>query len=131
ESLCYFILTCLVGLRRSLDLKQAKAGPAKGHSPPRYSGRILSVLLLAKQVCDVTLFSRHGSLLFLRGRSWRRKGSELPDSGFVVLLLNNGVPLPRGRRSADRDSTTTTDTPAACPSARFDRAAAQRHWRTP
>src|SRR5208282_3093312 len=61
--------------------------------------------------------------------SWRRRGSERPDSDFMMGAVNSATPTPDGRRSPDRDSTTASDTPGADRYAPADRAFAQRRLR--
>ena len=117
----------LPGSHEVPDLKQAKALSSEGWLKLFFRLRTISVLLATKQVLAIKLCLRHEPLLFLRGRSWRRGGSEHPDSDFGRAALNTAARWPPGRRSVGEDATPTTATASVGRSARFDTAAAQRH----
>jgi len=96
-------------LAASLVLKQANALGSSGHSSPGCRRRTLIVLLRREQPMILPLCRLQGSLSFLQGCFRRRRGSEHPDSDFVVANVNTAVRRADGRRSAGRDSSSAND----------------------
>ena len=92
-----------------LALKQAKIPASAGLSNADQPGRILSVLLAEEQEEMAQCSLHHEAPLFLQGRSWRRGGSEHPDSDFNEPRFSNAILRAGGRRSADTDSTPASD----------------------
>src|SRR6266849_4640481 len=112
--------------RLRLVLEQAKISMLAGLPRPGCRWRIVSVLLRDEQPGLSQSQPVYRSPSFLQGCSWRRGGSEHPDSDFKEGFLSTATRPPNERRSADADSTPASDRSTSGRYARFGRADAQK-----